>query len=303
MNPELDHDRSLAYATAPTTEEALLLRCPDCRAACAWTGATRGGRLHDGVLRCAACRKERVVTDGVAHLYEERHVRGNDRLLRAIYDAVPALHDPLTTALTPLIAGITEHAGREHILRRMELDDIETPADRPVRILEVGIGGGANLAYFRDHLHGRRAEIWGVDLSRGMLRQCRKLVRKHGHTDVRLLMADGHALPFPDHTFDRVVSVGGIGGYRDPRTALAEMARVARPGTPIVVVDEQLDRGRTQGRLYRAVFRALTFYDRDPRCPTRLLPSGATDIVDEQPSRCYYCLTFRMRPTATGGAR
>jgi hypothetical protein len=62
-----------------------------------------------------------------------------------------------------------------------------------------------------------------------------------------------------------------------------------------VVVDEQLDRSREQGLVYRAFFRALTFYEPNPRSPTHLLPRGATDIVDEQPARCYYCLTFRVR--------
>jgi ubiquinone/menaquinone biosynthesis C-methylase UbiE len=107
-------------------------------------------------------------------------------------------------------------------------------------------------------------------------------------------MADGHALPFPGASFDRVVNVGGLGGFRDPRTALAEMARVAVPGSPIVVVDEQLDPGRDHGLLVRAAFRALTFYEPQPRSPRAILPDGAVDIVDEQPARVYYCLTFRV---------
>jgi hypothetical protein len=77
--------------------------------------------------------------------------------------------------------------------------------------------------------------------------------------------------------------------------ALAEMARVARPGTPIVVVDEQLDPGRLHGRFHRAMFRAVTFYDRHPHCPREHLPPGATAVVEEQVSRFFYCLTFEMR--------
>ena len=72
------------------------------------------------------------------------------------------------------------------------------------------------------------------------------------------------------------------------------MARVARPGTPIVVVDEQLDPARCHGLYHRLVFRALTFYTPDAVCPRADLPAGATDVLEEQVSRFYYCLRFRM---------
>ena len=111
---------------------------------------------------------------------------------------------------------------------------------------------------------------------------------------MHLLAADAHALPFADASFDRVFHVGGIGGYGDPRLGLAEMARVARPDTPIVVVDEQLDPGSRRSPFHRLVFRALTFYTAAPGSPLALLPPGASAVVPEQVSRYYYCLTFRM---------
>ena len=288
------------------SDDVALLACPSCRATLAWEGEARDGLLLDGRLRCTdhpgasprapGCAASWPVVAGLPRLHREEQVRGNDRLLRAIYDALPSLHDPLTTALTPLLQGVTERSGREHIMARLELDALSPGPGRPLRILEIGIGGGANVPLLHRHLGGRPAEIWGLDLSVGMLGECRKLVRKGGYRGVRLLLGDGHALPFPDAVFDRVLNVGGLGGYRDPRRALAEMARVAVRGTPIVVVDEQLDRSRPQGLLHRAAFRAITFYDPDPRSPRPLLPEGATDVIDEQLARFYYCLTFRMPP-------
>jgi phytoene/squalene synthetase len=68
-----------------------------------------------------------------------------------------------------------------------------------------------------------------------------------------------------------------------------------------VVVDEQLDRARDHSLLARAAFRLLTFYDRSPHCPVEMLPPGATDVMEEQVSRFYYSLRFRMpgaRPPA-----
>ena len=111
---------------------------------------------------------------------------------------------------------------------------------------------------------------------------------------MHLALADGHDLPFPDASFDRVYNVGGIGTYRDPGRALAEMARVARPDTPIVVVDEQLDPDRAHSLYHRLMFRALTLYDPAPRCPRAHVPPDAVNVAEEQASRFYYCLTFRM---------
>src|SRR5262249_6901147 len=140
---------------------------------------------------------------------------------------------------------------------------------------------------------GLAVEIWGLDLSLGMMNIGRRRLRREGRSDVRLLMADAHALPFPDASFDRVFHIGGIAGYRDPAAALAEMARVALPGTPIVVVDEQLDRAVPQSLYNRLTFRLVTFYDPDPHCPVEHVPPRAWEVRAEQLSRFFYCMIFR----------
>src|SRR5262249_26169489 len=143
-------------------------------------------------------------------------------------------------------------------------------------------------------------QLWGVDLSDGMLEQCRRQLSRHDGRPMRLLLADAHALPFADATFDRVFHVGGIGAYHDPRRGLAEMARVARADTPIVVVDEQLDPKLPRCTLQRLAFHALTFYDRAPASPVASLPQNAARIVDTQLTDFYYCLSFQVPGTSPG---
>ena len=65
--------------------------------------------------------------------------------------------------------------------------------------------------------------------------------------------------------------------------ALAELARVAKPGTPVVVSDEQLQAGITDP-YRRAMFALVTFYDDDPRSPVDLVPPGAVDVRDDRSS-------------------
>jgi len=277
-----------------------LIVCPTCRARLTLTPPARPDEaLHEGRLDCAGCGASWSIERGLPRLYHEATVRGSDRLMRLFYDGLPSLHDPLTRHLLPLLqAGGSEAALRDGYMKRIDLAALApSPEGRPVRILEIGVGAGANLPLLqRDLPRGLDAEIWGLDLSLGMLRQCQRRLRCWMGTKVHLLAGDAHALPFLDGAFDRVFHVGAMGSFRDGRRVLAEMARVAVPGTPIVVVDEQLDPAREHGLLPRAAFRLLTFYDASPHCPVELLPPGATDVLEEAVSRFYYCLRFRVPP-------
>lgn len=279
-----------------TPDDARLLVCPACRSALAFHGTCRQGLLCDGALDCPRCGRGWPVGDGLPRLADDAEVRGADWLMRLIYDRFAVLHDPAVRFLLPLLQFSTADALRDGYMKRLELARLRRNGTGcPLRILEVGVGTGANLPLLeRDLPSSLAVELWGCDLSEGMLAQCRRRLADHPGRRMQLVLADAHALPFPDASFDRVFHVGGIAGYRDPRRGLAEMARVARPGTPIVVVDEQLDPQRPHGLYHRLTFRAITFYTSEPVCPRAQLPPGTTDVLEEQLSRFYYCLRFRM---------
>jgi SAM-dependent methyltransferase len=93
----------------------------------------------------------------------------------------------------------------------------------PGRLLDVGCGTGAKTLEFRDS----GWEITGVDLSDDMLR----LASDRGLEVVR---ADAAALPFDDASFDAVVSIWTHTDVDDFGAAIAEVARVLRPGSPFV---------------------------------------------------------------------
>jgi ubiquinone/menaquinone biosynthesis C-methylase UbiE len=213
--------------------------------------------------------------------------------MRALYDGLGSLHDPGVRYALAAAQGMSEETLRRRLMGWLDLDGLDAAWDRgPARVLEVGVGTGANLPYLAAALPPEReAVVWGVDLSRTMLARCARTARKVG-VEVRLAVADAHALPFADGSFDRVFHVGGIGSYRDRRLALAEMARVARPGTPIVVVDEELSRGMEHGVLAHLAFRAVTFNQWRPRAPLDDLPAEAREVEVEALSSFYYVLRF-----------
>ncbi|MBH23188.1 MAG: SAM-dependent methyltransferase [Myxococcales bacterium] len=282
-----------------TREDLTLLTCPTCGGGePRYYGTWRHERVERGALRCMACEAIWDVRGGVPLMVQESQVRGTDRLMRVIYDSLPSLHDPMTDHLLPLLEFDMQptHVTRESYLKHMRLGELTPRAPgHPVRVLEVGIGGGANLPMLQEQLPpGLEVEFWGMDLSQGMLRQCQKRVERDGPRRTRLVLGDAHALPFATGAFDRVFHVGALGSFRDPGLALREMARVARPGTPIVAVDEQLDPARSHKLHHKLTFRLLTFYDDTPHCPSEELPEGATEVSEEQISRFYYCLSFTM---------
>lgn len=280
------------------------LACPDCLGALSTRGPKGEPIARRAELECARCGALWPALDGLPRLYREAEVRGNDRLLRHIYDALPSLHDPAVRYLLALFQAGSERALRDGYMPRLELSSLRLREDgSPPRILEVGIGTGANLPLLRRDLpRGLPVEIWGLDLSVGMVEVCRRRLAREGERAVRLVLGDAHALPFPDHSFDRVFHVGAAGSFRDPARALAEMARVSVPGAPIVVVDEQLDPSRPLPLVQRGLFRLVTFYEARPHCPLEHVPPGATDVVEEQISRFFYCLRFRAPGAATRSA-
>jgi SAM-dependent methyltransferase len=276
-------------------EDVKQLACPFCRGALAFRGFTVGERLERGALSCSGCKESFRVGGGLARILRDQDVRGTERMLRRIYDGVPWLHDPLVAMTFPLIQNASEESARQQYITRLELGRLSTKGKRrKIRILEVSVGTGANVVLLRRELPAQLpVEIWGIDLSEGMLGVLRRRLEGLGEDSTRFLMADAHSLPFPDHSFDRVFHVGGLNGFRDPRAALSEMSRVALPGSPIVVVDEQLDPDQPHSLARRAAFRFLTWFDGDPHSPIEHLPPKAEVICDEQIGPFFYCLTFR----------
>jgi ubiquinone/menaquinone biosynthesis C-methylase UbiE len=102
----------------------------------------------------------------------------------------------------------------------------------PVDALDVGCGTG----FFALLLAGLGHRPVGVDLADAMLARAREKAAVAG-LDVDFRSADAEHLPFADGSFDLVIERHVIWTLPDPPRALAEWARVLRPGGRLVLVE------------------------------------------------------------------
>jgi ubiquinone/menaquinone biosynthesis C-methylase UbiE len=92
------------------------------------------------------------------------------------------------------------------------------------RVLEVGIGSGLNLAWYRQGTE----TVYGVDPSAELLTKASQRVAKVGFP-VRLVEASGEQLPLEDQSFDTVVMTFTLCSIPDVGAALLEIRRVLKP--------------------------------------------------------------------------
>ena len=114
------------------------------------------------------------------------------------------------------------------------------------KVLEVAVGTGKNLIYYP-----RDCRIIALDLSNEMLKVARNRAAKLS-MHVSFLVVDAEALPFPDNSFDTVVSSLSTCTFPNPVAVLEDMARVCRTSGKILLLEHgRSDRewlGRWQDR-------------------------------------------------------
>jgi ubiquinone/menaquinone biosynthesis C-methylase UbiE len=91
-------------------------------------------------------------------------------------------------------------------------------------VLEIGVGSGSNLGYYR-----RAAQVWAIEPDAARAEAARK-AGVQASVPVEVRVAPAEALPFEDNFFDNVVSSLVFCSVSHPEQALAEIERVLRPG-------------------------------------------------------------------------
>src|SRR5437763_5256721 len=129
-------------------------------------------------------------------------------------------HEHVAHVLGRLIWGTDTAAFYRHIARLSEL-----PAGTSV--LDIPCGGGVAFRGLRPE---QGLHYVAADVSPVMLRRARAEADRRGIHWIEFIEADVEALAFDDRSFEVCVTYTGLHCFPDPPSAIAEMARVLRPG-------------------------------------------------------------------------
>jgi ubiquinone/menaquinone biosynthesis C-methylase UbiE len=129
------------------------------------------------------------------------------------------------------VAGLYDAAFEDIRVRRDEWKWLnEHLPEGPVDVLDIGCGNGALLNALSDRI----ASGVGVDESAGIIERARR--RNSEISNLKFEIINGPVLPFPDDTFDMVISLMSF-RYLDWDPLLREIKRVTRPGGRFLVID------------------------------------------------------------------
>lgn len=160
-------------------------------------------------------------------------------------------------------------------------------------LLDVGAGAGTITADFA----GLVERVTATELGADGLAVTRGEITERGIDNVDFVVADVHALPFDDDTFDVAHAHQVLQHVADPVQALRELARVTRPGGAVAVRDSdyagfcwwpQIPALDTWLRLYRAIAR---HNGGEPDAGRRLLSwahaAGIGEVTATSSTWCY----------------
>lgn len=260
-----------------------LLSCPSCRSALQ-SGQVCSSSEQVVQLHCSGCGEVYSDEGGILRFVAQQEIENTYPEIATQARAAARFYDFVSVQQFLEIIGIGVDEARQQYLGRLEI----APG---ARVLDIGAGTGAEMIHLAKQTPD--LQLHGLDLSIDMLRQCQRKLKKAGMA-AELYVGLAERLPFKDSTFDVVFHMGAFNEFRDKPAAVAEMIRVARPDTRIMVADEWLTSENTQtgvGRRLREMYPSMTL-DAEP--PVDLIPP---DMLQTQMTVILkgfgYCVDFR----------
>lgn len=120
-------------------------------------------------------------------------------------------------------------------MRQRSLAFIHQLPELPQHVLINGAGSGLDLPFLPPG-----PQYTALDLNPSMLARARKRI---GTAEVKLELGNAMQLPYPDNSFDLVISHLIVAVTPQPEKTLAEALRVLRPGGHVLIMDKFLKPG------------------------------------------------------------
>lgn len=259
-----------------------ILICPICHSDLQFQSTTADGTIQSGSLTCLACQKVFPIQRGIPHFIKQEELIGLNKTISPMYDWFSWIYSAFSK-VGLFFLGTSESRARHEVLDRLEPNG--------GKVLEVSIGPGVNLPFLLTS--PSVGEVYGLDISIGQLNRCRSRIRRNGW-DVELFLGNGEQLPFVDDSFDSVFHIGGINFFTNKKQAIDEMIRVAKPGTRIIICDENESGAQWYEKFLPGFKSAFQGQREKVVAPLNLVPATMLDLkLNNIWNDFMYCLEFR----------
>ena len=272
-------------ATPNVVGELGIYACPGCK---------RLLHQEQGLFRCSACCRVYPIRESIPDFLGEELSQSQDPELRRMrfIDRMARIYE--TRLWYPLVLNVYggfRSASLPQLITRIS-KNVETIKGR---VIDIACGPGT---------YGRRIaspskEVFGIDVSLGMLRQGAVYTAKENIPNMHFARARVEALPFEDGVFDAALCCGSLHLFTDTVVALRELGRVMKAGAVFSVFTFTAGRtGILRFRRMRERCRRIGLHAFElPELEQYLTASGFTDF---QPEVSGSILTFSARKNAPG---
>jgi SAM-dependent methyltransferase len=202
-------------AGTSVASELGIYACPVCK---------RPLRQEEGVLRCPTCAQAYPIGDGIPDFLLEELSRSTDPVLRRMrfIDRMANIYE--TRLWYPIVLNLYGGIHSPSLAQLVSTVSQKVQSTKG-RVLDVACGPGT----FGRRIASPWNEVFGIDISMGMLRQGAAYAAKEGTPNVHFARARVEALPFEDGLFDATLCCGSLHLFADTVIALREIGRVMKP--------------------------------------------------------------------------
>jgi ubiquinone/menaquinone biosynthesis C-methylase UbiE len=195
--------------------------CPKCK---------RPLRSADNALYCTECNRTYPIAGGIPDFLSQGSLAPATLRIAKVMDIVAPIYESRLFASVLLKLSSVRSSGSRFI------DSVASFHSESLKgitgtVLDVACGP----ATYSRRIASPSRNVYGIDISMGVLQQGMTYVTRDGAPGVHLARARVEELPFENAVFDGTVCSGSLHLFPDTVLSLREIARTMKPGAPLSV--------------------------------------------------------------------